>query len=998
MVIGPHHLKDPVFLERCIRAALAQGVYGATIANAKMVIAVSSSHGIRKDGQPGRIKLRGMLMLDRPLTYRQKSVLFLGTGIDFATFRYSQQIYTRVDLTDYGVPTADPFAALRGWVSPAVDGEDFVRVPDYVAGLTDAKASAIFKAGRDTGVILFEEADAAAPAASQKRATRSVRLAVKPRSVPVGGFEEAVEELCLTDSLHDSTYMLAMRRFEETPFDLDRAEVTVVARLTEKFRELLDSADDGEVGRTKDRLDDIARTVGDARKDFEEHLLQDVPRPAIPALSPADATECMQLYFDMIVDLADVRANLWAAADRLLTDERPNPDAVRRLFRAFRSLRQKSEQAVFAPAGVGKTHAYLTALAKALAGGSRLRAAVSVPTHELIGELQGRGRDAGLEIAVYKGMPTACAIWHENDGLVGQYLGAKGGKPCAASCHGHAECEYVAQDHRLTHVVAFAGNDTLVNVVPDAARRPGRDDTLRALAERASIGDADLAIEFDYDFDDVIDVPRGDFDLVVLDETNLPGWMARRSGDDWFKLSDLGKWAATALPAPEGEALTDRQADALGDVNRFLKTAYAYLADYADSGLDATTRAPDPASLLPVTKSCVRAYVKPKTGLKAIVTSTMHGSRREMKEAKKQIKRLRDFNQTLDKIRSFATALGAGSLLLTTLSDDGNAVLHRPDGQRDAVQFNHRSVVDRQWANGIVVISDATGQELLVRQWWPEAEIFDFRVRDTTKHFHVDNGPTYAAITPDENGQSKAEAIVNRVTNFADWRRHCRGDKAAFGAIMPQRLVMNAAIEKRYGQTGWFNGIRGVDRFRHVDELHVVGRLHPGPHVLRWTAAVIFGLDMEAVEGDIALAPSHIMVEDADGTIGYQIRLSYRHPNQSVQAIVDNMIIAELVQAAGRARGIQRPDETVSVFLATISHCPALVYQPEIFDLKNFEDGEGNRRDWSLLKLAMAGAKFPHRRALADHIGVNEDALRHSIKRLMMLGKAVGSTASLLWR
>jgi len=121
-------------------------------------------------------------------------------------------------------------------------------------------------------------------------------------------------------------------------------------------------------------------------------------------------------------------------------------------------------------------------------------------------------------------------------------------------------------------------------------------------------------------------------------------------------------------------------------------------------------------------------------------------------------------------------------------------------------------------------------------------------------------------------------------------------------------------------QTAHFNAIAGLDGFRDVDVLTVIGRPLPAPDEVRAMALALTGRPIPA-EQTQTVTRGALM---ADGTgVGIICRV-YAHPDlEMIRAAVTD---AEVLQSIGRARGVRRAAENpVTVFLCAVVVLPVVV-------------------------------------------------------------------------
>jgi putative DNA primase/helicase len=105
-----------------------------------------------------------------------------------------------------------------------------------------------------------------------------------------------------------------------------------------------------------------------------------------------------------------------------------------------------------------------------------------------------------------------------------------------------------------------------------------------------------------------------------------------------------------------------------------------------------------------------------------------------------------------------------------------------------------------------------------------------------------------------------------------------------------------------------FNDIRGTNEWSKVAWLAVVGRTEPSPRAVELIARVLFGVDVEEIPadetGNVRYPQITRGVRMRDGTS--RAVSGSEHPDPRVEAVRHAICESELVQAIGRARGVNR--------------------------------------------------------------------------------------------
>jgi hypothetical protein len=124
--------------------------------------------------------------------------------------------------------------------------------------------------------------------------------------------------------------------------------------------------------------------------------------------------------------------------------------------------------------------------------------------------------------------------------------------------------------------------------------------------------------------------------------------------------------------------------------------------------------------------------------------------------------------------------------------------------------------------------------------------------------------------------------------------------------------------------TAHFNKITELDGYGNVDALFVIGRTLPKPQDTRRMALALFGADIP-LENPTEY-PIGVLMEDGSG-LGIVGRL---HTNPYLESIRQACADAEVIQAVGRGRGVNRTeDRPLRVYLLTDSVVPFPVQSVE---------------------------------------------------------------------
>lgn len=261
--------------------------------------------------------------------------------------------------------------------------------------------------------------------------------------------------------------------------------------------------------------------------------------------------------------------------------------------------------------------------------------------------------------------------------------------------------------------------------------------------------------------------------------------------------------------------------------------------------------------------------------------------------------------------------LGRRTMLATALE-----ALLAPDGPelsgRIEVQTTRAGVRDLhlrasremhpRWRALPTLILDATLQLDLVRLSWPKVELVaDVAVQAPHQRMRqvADGSFTLAALDAEAPGLDEEERHRRkrnlarlRVQLHAEARRHA-------GQVL---VICNKRIKERLRELGMpanvdlahFNALRGLDRWRDCAAVVVVGWTLPHAAALERQASAITGSALPSTGYQRAEARREL----ADGT-GI-LSETWQHPDPLVEALRWSACNAELIQAIGRGRGVQR--------------------------------------------------------------------------------------------
>lgn len=132
--------------------------------------------------------------------------------------------------------------------------------------------------------------------------------------------------------------------------------------------------------------------------------------------------------------------------------------------------------------------------------------------------------------------------------------------------------------------------------------------------------------------------------------------------------------------------------------------------------------------------------------------------------------------------------------------------------------------------------------------------------------------------------------------------------------VISNKAVINALVLPAHIQTGHFNAIAGRDDWGDVDLLVVIGRPMPPPKAVERMAGAINGDAPATVEGWYQRADAFRLQRVSDRLVVPVLAESDFHPDETCERIRQRICVGEIIQAIGRARGVNRgPDNPVEI-------------------------------------------------------------------------------------
>jgi putative DNA primase/helicase len=339
------------------------------------------------------------------------------------------------------------------------------------------------------------------------------------------------------------------------------------------------------------------------------------------------------------------------------------------------------------------------------------------------------------------------------------------------------------------------------------------------------------------------------------------------------------------------------------------------------------------------------------------VPAPMHPRMR--KERRREVYERAAYNATVPyrarMFRLLADAIDAGQDVAA-----GVEIVERTDDEGApirGVRLRWRADIRETWPDATLLL-DGTGREEIARRFLPRLEVAD-RITAQTPHVTVRQvyDRPFSARTLDPDGQRAKEAKTAR-RHLRDVHAYIQARAWAFdtgrtdGA--PDVLVVCQEAIKAHlrefvfrpnVELAHFNAVRGLDRWRDVRALIVVGRPLP-------SATAVEAHHAALTNTSPAARPEHAWWYDettralrmADGS-AMPVKTAI-HPDEFCEAIRWSICEAELMQVVGRGRGVNRTAETpLQVDILADVVLPLTIHQAA--NWKNYQPGP-----WDLMLAA----------------------------------------------
>jgi putative DNA primase/helicase len=230
-------------------------------------------------------------------------------------------------------------------------------------------------------------------------------------------------------------------------------------------------------------------------------------------------------------------------------------------------------------------------------------------------------------------------------------------------------------------------------------------------------------------------------------------------------------------------------------------------------------------------------------------------------------------------------------------------IVNREGVPERRLEVRKKLAIPKDWRVPTLLL-DATPIWDVYKQYWPIEQIV---VAGAASENVTVRQVTWSASKSKLNKGPYAEA------NLAKLRRYIEARAAGYARVLlvAQKAVKEALVAlglPTHVETAHFNAIRGLDRWKDVDLLIVVGRTEAPPQAVELLAEVIFQEDVHSLPaGEYYLRRPVGLTMAGPKDHSPAVQASY-HPDERVEAVRWLITEAELMQAIGRGRGLRRTE------------------------------------------------------------------------------------------
>jgi hypothetical protein len=236
----------------------------------------------------------------------------------------------------------------------------------------------------------------------------------------------------------------------------------------------------------------------------------------------------------------------------------------------------------------------------------------------------------------------------------------------------------------------------------------------------------------------------------------------------------------------------------------------------------------------------------------------------------------------------------------------------------DGVRLAYRKPLHATWARLPMLMLDATAQRELVEAVLGPVESVEVRAElprsvEVVQVCDQAMPRNFFHRREQEGGERldtwrkrNREALADLLEVEGKAAKEAGGRAACILQKDPKELLLKEATERLEGagvDLAHFGAVRGLDRWRDVRTLVVVGRTLPAPADVELTAGVLFGRVVEPVGERYPV--ELVRLEGRAGGFPEAVEVPC-HPDRGAEAVRAAACEGELVQAVGRARAVRR--------------------------------------------------------------------------------------------
>ncbi len=243
---------------------------------------------------------------------------------------------------------------------------------------------------------------------------------------------------------------------------------------------------------------------------------------------------------------------------------------------------------------------------------------------------------------------------------------------------------------------------------------------------------------------------------------------------------------------------------------------------------------------------------------------------------------------------------------------------HNNDDVR-VIRVSGRNEIKKAWRVPTLIV-DALLDDKLIRPYWPKVKVvgqYDVeaphqRIRQvSTKSFAISQLAPRNDPDKGKHLRRYVHATIEAEAREAGGRALVVGNKSVIEAMPTFSEVIDVA---------WFNAVAGLDRWRDVSLVVIVGRPQPNPHAVERIAGALAGaapLPVGTDDGWYAKGDGFREIKVEGGYVRSPAETAI-HPDPFAERIRSRICAGELVQAIGRGRGGNRTaDDPLEVLVLT---------------------------------------------------------------------------------